>query len=138
MTPRKRRNSTRTGANTAQGCLALTKSLSAGFHDFESVKTGESYFAVMLKPSEPNSIVVVSNVHTATGAQREISGSSGSSWAWGQAPRKSYTQGDALETLDIIESRDWFDAVGHRDGSVVIGISKEEPGSDRKRRRTGA
>ncbi|KAH8688423.1 hypothetical protein BGZ61DRAFT_353878 [Ilyonectria robusta] len=77
-------NSSGTGGNTAQGCLSLTLSLSAGSYDFEPLKTREPYFAVMLKPSEPNSVVLVSNVHTATGAQR-------GSGVFGHAPRKSYS-----------------------------------------------
>lgn len=76
-------NSAGTGGNTAQGCLSLTLSLSAGSYDFESLKTREPYFAVILKPSEPNSVVLVSNVHTATGAER-------GSGVFG-APRKSYS-----------------------------------------------
>ncbi|KAH6989051.1 hypothetical protein BKA56DRAFT_477093 [Ilyonectria sp. MPI-CAGE-AT-0026] len=77
-------NSAGTGRNTSQGCLSLTLSLSAGSYNFESLRTGEPYFAVMLKPSEPNSVVLVSNVHNAMSAERGLV-------MFGLAPRKSYS-----------------------------------------------
>lgn len=84
IAPKQPPNSAGTGGNTVQGCLSLTLSLSPGSYDFESLKTGESYFAVMLKPSEPNSIVLVSNVYTTMDTQRGVSNVF-------STPKKSYS-----------------------------------------------
>ncbi|KAF7554472.1 hypothetical protein G7Z17_g2893 [Cylindrodendrum hubeiense] len=121
----------RSGAKIER-CHEVTCRMEAGSCNFDQLKAGAKYFAVMFKISDPGCIVLISKPCIAPST---ISAPQHPSAAKESTDLTKFL-GRALTKLDVLQPREWYEVANGGSRPGVIGLVKEEPdGAEGSRKR---